>query len=78
MSGATAKLSSKAQAVIPLAVRKRLGVGPGDTVTFRETPLGMVVEKLELPVGEDGGDPFAEFIEWSDPREDEAWRDLSR
>ena len=73
----TAKISSKAQTVLPKAVREKLGLKPGDTIRFRETEQGIVVEKLDLHLGdEDWGDPFATFTEWASPEEDDAWKDL--
>ncbi|MFQ6026864.1 MAG: AbrB/MazE/SpoVT family DNA-binding domain-containing protein [Dehalococcoidia bacterium] len=33
---ATAKITSKGQITLPQEVRKRLGIGPGDEVEFRE------------------------------------------
>jgi AbrB family looped-hinge helix DNA binding protein len=73
----TAKLSSKAQTVLPKEVRRKLGVEPGDTIRFRDTDHGIIVEKLEArPANGDGTDPFAVFTEWASPEEDEAWKDL--
>ena len=73
----TAKISSKAQTVLPKEVRRRLGLGPGDTIRFRETDQGIVIEKLDVGAGEEEwGDPFAAFSEWASPEEDEAWKDL--
>ncbi len=78
MAAATAKVSSKAQTVLPKIVREKLGVKPGDTIRYRETDHGFVVEKVEdLELSDDwGGDPFAAFTEWATPEEDEAWKDL--
>jgi antitoxin PrlF len=73
----TAKISSKAQTVLPKEVRRKLGVSPGDTIRFRDTDQGIVIEKLEPPPGDDAcGDPFVAFAEWGTPEEDEAWKDL--
>jgi AbrB family looped-hinge helix DNA binding protein len=74
----TAKVSSRAQIVLPKEVREKLGVRPGDTIRYRQTDQGIIVEKLEeLYVGDaDWGDPFAAFTEWASPEEDEAWKDL--
>lgn len=33
---ATAKITSKGQITLPLEVRKRLGIGPGDEIEFQE------------------------------------------
>ena len=40
-----AKITSKGQITIPLAVRHRMGVGPGDTLEFQETDAGVLVTK---------------------------------
>lgn len=67
----TAKLSSKSQTVLPREVRERLGVKAGDTVRFRETKHGVVIEKLDPEEN-----PFAEFHEWASEEEDKAWAHL--
>ena len=68
---ATAKLSSKSQTLLPRQVRERLGVKPGDTVRFRETKHGVVIEKLDHEEN-----PFAAFHEWASEEEDRAWAHL--
>ena len=73
----TAKVSSRAQTVLPKAVRDKLGLKPGDTIRFRETEQGIIVEKLDHNVDDDvSADPFATFTEWASPEEDDAWSDL--
>ena len=71
MTKATARLSSKSQLVLPQAVRRQLGAGPGDTIVFHYGPDGVRIEKAK---SED--DPFATFDEWSSAADDEAYRDL--
>lgn len=74
---ATAKISSKSQTVVPRQVRELLGVGPGDTLIYRLTDAGVILEKAADPVeDEDWGDPFACFTEWASPEDDEAFKDL--
>ena len=68
----TSKLSSKSQTVIPVAVRKKLSVEPGDYVRFIETDEGILIEKAR--VIED--DPFATFSEWSTEADEKAYADL--
>lgn len=68
---ATSKLSSKAQTVVPREIRERLGLRPGDTVRYRETKAGIVIDKRP-----EDDDPFAEFSEWASPEDDEAFKDL--
>ncbi len=74
---ASSRLTSKSQATIPRAVRKRLGLGPGDAVVFEESETGAIflrkVEPLDL-----------EFLsalegtlsEWNSANDDKAYGDL--
>lgn len=68
---AKARLSSKAQVVVPKQVREALGLKPGDVVLFRESPSGMVIERAEAEE-----DPFVTFSEWASAADDEAYADL--
>ncbi|MDI3281036.1 MAG: AbrB/MazE/SpoVT family DNA-binding domain-containing protein [Bacillota bacterium] len=40
-----AKITSKGQVTIPVEVRRKLGLKPGDTVELRESPAGYVLQK---------------------------------
>lgn len=71
MNKASAKITSKAQLVLPKSVRELLDVKPGDTVVFHFGKDGVRVEKA---AAED--DPFATFHEWSSAADDEAYKDL--
>lgn len=73
MRRVTAKLSTRAQTVIPREVRERLGVGPGDSVEFEERDGVVVVRALRRP---EGDDPFAVFTEWSGEADERAYADL--
>ena len=42
---ATSKLTSKAQTVVPREIRERLGLRPGDTVRYRATKSGIVIDR---------------------------------
>ena len=42
---ALAKITAKGQVTIPLAIRQRLGIGPGDEIEFQETDNGILVTK---------------------------------
>jgi len=44
-----AKITSKGQITLPLAVRKRLGVGEGDVVTFELTSEGIHLTRDREP-----------------------------
>lgn len=60
----TAKLTSKSQTTIPLAVRKALGVGPEDRIVFRVLEGGRVeVEKAPNPADDVVVAAYLRFIE---------------
>jgi antitoxin PrlF len=67
------KVSVKAQTVIPMSVRKRLGIGAGDHLRYTITPEGVMIDRAPEKVEED---PFVAFHEWATPQEDAAWKDL--
>ena len=71
ISVATSKLTSKAQTVVPRAIRERLGLRPGDTVRYRITKTGVLIDKRP-----DADDPFAEFAEWAGVEDEKAFKDL--
>jgi antitoxin PrlF len=60
LSSVFSKVSVKSQTVIPCEVRERLR--PGDTLRYRMTEAGILLDKA--PAGE-ADDPFATFSEWS-------------
>lgn len=67
------KLTTKAQTVIPYALRAKLDLKPGDVVRYRETDAGVVIDKL--PAQEDE-DTLAAFSEWSSAADDRAFSGL--
>lgn len=69
----TARVSTKAQLVLPKRIRERLGISPGDLVRFVERDGSVVIERLEREPAED---PFALFDEWSSAADAEAYGDL--
>jgi antitoxin PrlF len=71
---AYSRVSVKSQTVLPKQVREALGVRPGDTLRYRITDEGVLVDKAR-PVAE-GDDPFAAFSEWGSAADDEAYGDL--
>lgn len=71
-SVATSKLTSKAQTVVPREIRERLGLRPGDTLRYRITSSGVVIDKRPDPQD----DPFVEFAEWAGAEDEEAFKDL--
>ena len=70
----TSKLTSKSQIVVPKAVRKQLGLKPGDRVRYSMRRDSVVIEKAKTTAFE--GDPFGAFEEWGSKADDEAYADL--
>jgi antitoxin PrlF len=70
---AFSKVSVKSQTVIPREVRKQLDLKPGDTLRYRVTDNGVLLDKA--PASE-GDDPFAAFSEWSGEADDKAYGGL--
>jgi len=68
---AYSKVSVKAQTVLPREVRETLAIRPGDTVRYRFTDNGIVIEKAS-----ESDDPFAAFTEWAGRNDEEAYGDL--
>ena len=66
------KVSVKSQTVLPRAVRAKLGIKPGDTLRYRVTDAGVLIDKA--PVETD--DPFAGFSEWSSEADEKAYGGL--
>jgi antitoxin PrlF len=67
------KVSVKSQTVIPREVRKRLALKPGDTLRYRVTDNGVLLDKA--PANE-ADDPFAAFSEWSGAPDEKAYGNL--
>jgi antitoxin PrlF len=72
MVSATAKLSSKAQTVLPRLVREELGLKPGDSVRFI-IDNGTVTLLKNHSVDDD---PFHTFTEWASQEDDDAYASL--
>lgn len=70
---AFSKVSVKSQTVIPREVRERLGLRPGDTLRYRVTEAGVLLDKA--PVSE-SDDPFVTFSEWSGDADEKAYGGL--
>ena len=66
------KVSVKSQTVLPRAVRAKLGVKPGDTLRYRLTEQGVLIDKASA----DTDDPFASFSEWSGEADEKAYGNL--
>jgi antitoxin PrlF len=72
-SSTFSKVSVKSQTVIPREVRERLGLKPGDTLRYRLTDDGVLLDKA--PAGE-ADDPFATFSEWANEADEKAYGGL--
>ena len=70
---AFSKISVKSQTVIPRAVRERLDLKPGDTLRYRLTGDGVLIDKV---AGAETDDPFAAFSEWSGEADEKAYGGL--
>ncbi|WP_022723878.1 AbrB/MazE/SpoVT family DNA-binding domain-containing protein [Rhodopseudomonas sp. B29] len=69
---AFSKVSLKSQTVIPREIREQLGLKPGDTLRYRMTEVGVVLDKAT----EDGDDPFVAFSEWRSEADEKAYGGL--
>ena len=69
----TARLSAKAQTVIPKQIRNHLGIGPGDIIVFEERDGEVLIKPLRTRQTED---PFALFQEWSSDADEDGYADL--
>jgi antitoxin PrlF len=70
---AFSKVSVKSQTVIPREVREQLDLKPGDTLRYRVTEAGVLLDKA--PTNETD-DPFATFSEWSNEADEKAYGGL--
>lgn len=70
---AFSKVSVKSQTVIPREVRRRLGLKPGDTLRYRLTDEGVLLDKASA---NEADDPFAAFSEWSGEADEKAYGGL--
>jgi antitoxin PrlF len=72
-ASAFSKVSVKCQTVIPREVRERLGLKVGDTLRYRLTEAGVLLEKAAM---NEADDPFAAFSEWSGEADEKAYGTL--
>jgi len=70
---AFSKVSVKSQTVIPREVREQLGLKPGDTLRYRVTEDGVLLDKA---AANEADDPFAAFSEWSSEADEKAYGSL--
>ena len=69
---AFSKVSVKSQTVIPREVREQLKLRPGDTLRYRLTNDGILLDKAT----ETGDEPFAAFSEWTSEADEKAYGGL--
>ena len=70
---ASSTVSVKSQTVIPREVCRRLGLKPGDTLRYRVTDHGVLLDKAPTP---EADDPFASFSEWASEVDEKVYQDL--
>lgn len=74
---ASSRLTSKSQATVPAAVRKRLNLKPGDIVIFEESGAGTVrIRKAEPLDIEFLSGLEGTLSEWNSANDQRAYRDL--
>lgn len=72
----SSKITTKGQATIPSAIRRKLGVRPGDSIAFQIKGNSVTITKLDrLDAG------FLKlatkaFEDWNTPEAEEAFKDL--
>jgi AbrB family looped-hinge helix DNA binding protein len=71
-AAAFSRVSTKSQTVIPREVREQLKLKPGDTLRYRVTDNGILLDKAT----EGGDDPFASFSEWTSEADEAAYDKL--
>ena len=69
---AFSKVSVKSQTVLPREVRDKLGIKPGDTLRYRLTEDGILIDRAPTEID----DPFAAFSEWAGEADEKAYADL--
>ena len=69
---AFSKVSVKSQTVIPREVREQLKLKPGDTLRYRVTDHGILLDKAT----EARDDPFVAFSEWTSEADEKAYGGL--
>jgi antitoxin PrlF len=65
------KVPVRSQTVIPREVREQWKLKPGDTLRYRLTNDGILLDKAA-----EAGDPFATSSEWTSEADERAYADL--
>jgi antitoxin PrlF len=69
------RITAKSQTTVPQAVRRALGVGPGDDIGWEID--GNKVTLCVISMSSDPfANPFAMFTEWADDIDTEAFKDF--
>ena len=68
---AFSKVSARGRTVIPHEVRERLTLRPGDTLRYRTTKDGILLDKAT-----GAGEPFEAFLEWTSEADEKAYANL--
>lgn len=74
---ASSRLTTKGQATVPLSVRKRLQLKPGDAVIFEESEAGTVRIRRAEPLDLEFLAALEKTLsEWNSDNDERAYRDL--
>jgi antitoxin PrlF len=73
VSAAFSKVAVEDHTVIPHEVREWLALKPGDTLRYRVTENGILLDKARAS---ETDDPFAAFSEWSSEADETAYGSL--
>ncbi len=74
---ASSRLTSKGQATVPLPVRKKLNLEPGDTLLFEESPAGVVRLRKAEPLDLEFLSALENTLsEWNSDNDEKAYGDL--
>ncbi len=74
---ASSRLTTKGQATVPLRVRRKLNLVPGDTVIFEESAAGTVRIRKAEPLDLEFLSALEKTLsEWNSENDDKAYRDL--
>jgi antitoxin PrlF len=65
------RISVNGRTVIPREVRERLKLKPGDTLRYRVTKDGVLLDKANK-----ADSPFAVFLEWTSEADEKAYSEL--
>jgi antitoxin PrlF len=74
---ASSRLTSKGQATVPLPIRRKLHLEPGDTVLFEEAPAGTVRIRKAEPLDLEFLSALEKTLsEWNSDNDEKSYGDL--